>query len=76
MSAWFYLITAGLLEIGWPLGLNLAQKSGWRVPGIIIAVLLLLPVPGAENHSDGHSLRRMDRHWGGRGVFGWHRVSG
>ncbi|PJK04278.1 hypothetical protein CO612_06620 [Lysobacteraceae bacterium NML71-0210] len=41
MSAWFYLITAGLLEIGWPLGLNLAQKSGWRVPGIIMAVLFM-----------------------------------
>ena len=25
---WIYLITAGLLEIGWPLGLKMAQQDG------------------------------------------------
>ncbi len=25
--AWFILITAGLIEVGWPLGLEMAQRS-------------------------------------------------
>ena len=28
--SWFYLILAGMLEIGWPLGLKLAQQEGYR----------------------------------------------
>ncbi|OOH91196.1 hypothetical protein BMT54_02790 [Pasteurellaceae bacterium 15-036681] len=36
--AWIYLIGAGLMEIGWPLGLKLAQQEGWRWQGILIAI--------------------------------------
>ncbi|MDO5091025.1 MAG: multidrug efflux SMR transporter [Cardiobacteriaceae bacterium] len=39
--SWVYLIVAGLLEIGWPLGLKLAQQEGWRLVGIVIAVAFM-----------------------------------
>lgn len=41
--SWVYLIVAGLLEIGWPLGLKLAQQEGWRWPGIALAVAFMAP---------------------------------
>lgn len=36
--SWAYLILAGLFEIGWPVGLKLAQLPQHRVPGIAMAV--------------------------------------
>jgi quaternary ammonium compound-resistance protein SugE len=36
--AWTYLVLAGLLEIGWPVGLKMAQAEGQRLWGILIAV--------------------------------------
>lgn len=36
--AWIYLIVAGLLEIGWPVGLKLAQAVETRLSGIALAV--------------------------------------
>lgn len=39
--AWAYLIFAGLLEIGWPVGLKMAQQSETRVAGIAIAVVFM-----------------------------------
>lgn len=39
--AWIYLILAGLMEIGWPLGLKLAQQEGWRWQGILLAILFM-----------------------------------
>ena len=39
--AWIYLISAGLMEIGWPLGLKLAQHPGWRWQGIVLAVIFM-----------------------------------
>ena len=38
MISWVYLISAGLLEIGWPLGLKLAQQDGYRWQGILMAM--------------------------------------
>ncbi len=38
---WVYLISAGLLEIGWPIGLKLAQTDNWRWQGILMAVLFM-----------------------------------
>lgn len=38
---WFYLIIAGLLEIGWPVGLKMAQNPQLRVLGIVIAVVFM-----------------------------------
>jgi quaternary ammonium compound-resistance protein SugE len=38
--AWVYLIVAGLFEIGWPLGLKVAQYvEGKQLTGIAIAVV-------------------------------------
>jgi len=40
--AWFYLVVAGMFEIGWPLGLKLAQRggaAGWG--GLTLAVVCL-----------------------------------
>lgn len=36
--AWIYLILAGLFEIGWPLGLKMAQTPGKLAPGVLVAV--------------------------------------
>lgn len=36
--SWLYLLLAGLLEIGWPVGLKLAQVSESRWTGIVTAV--------------------------------------
>jgi quaternary ammonium compound-resistance protein SugE len=37
-TAWGYLVVAGLFEIGWPLGLKLAQAPGRALLGIPMAV--------------------------------------
>ena len=38
--AWIYLVIAGLFEIGWPLGLKMAQMvEGKQITGISIAVI-------------------------------------
>lgn len=39
--AWIYLILAGLMEIGWPVGLKMAQQPDSRIIGIIIAVMFM-----------------------------------
>ena len=36
--AWIYLILAGLFEIGWPVGLKMAQQPDSRLSGIAIAI--------------------------------------
>jgi quaternary ammonium compound-resistance protein SugE len=38
---WISLFLAGLFEIGWPLGLKLAQSTGTRVLGIVIACVCI-----------------------------------
>lgn len=35
---WIYLLLAGLSEIGWPIGLKLAQQPEARIRGILLAV--------------------------------------
>ncbi|MDN3391532.1 MULTISPECIES: DMT family transporter [unclassified Pseudoalteromonas] len=40
--AWVYLIIAGLLEIGWPIGLKISQNPETRWQGIVIAVAFLV----------------------------------
>ena len=40
-TAWVLLIMAGLLEIGWPLGLKLSQSSERRVAGLASAALCM-----------------------------------
>ncbi len=36
--AWVYLLFAGLFEIGWPVGLKMAQQDDTRITGIIVAI--------------------------------------
>lgn len=36
--SWIYLITAGLLEIGWPVGLKMSQEAETRAMGILLAI--------------------------------------
>lgn len=36
--AWFYLLLAGLFEIGWPVGLKLAQQQEHRLLGLSMAI--------------------------------------
>ena len=40
--AWIYLIFAGLLEIGWPVGIKIAQEENTRFLGIAIAIFFML----------------------------------
>jgi quaternary ammonium compound-resistance protein SugE len=35
--AWTYLIIAGVFEIGWPVGLKMAQTPGKSITGVILA---------------------------------------
>ena len=39
--AWIYLVFAGLFEIGWPVGLKMAQQINTRITGVIIAIICM-----------------------------------
>ena len=39
--SWLYLIVAGFLEIGWPLGIKMAENPDRRVLGIVTAVFFM-----------------------------------
>ena len=39
--AWVYLVLAGLFEIGWPVGLKLAQEDKTRLLGVVVAVVFM-----------------------------------
>lgn len=41
MFAWIYLLIAGLLEIGWPLGFKLSQTTSYRVTFISVGVVCM-----------------------------------
>lgn len=38
---WIYLLLAGLFEIGWPVGLKMAQEEDTRITGIVIAIAFM-----------------------------------
>lgn len=38
---WIYLLLAGFSEIGWPIGLKIAQKPETKVLGIVIALVFI-----------------------------------
>lgn len=40
--AWTYLIAAGLFEIGWPMGLKMAQTPGRSFVGTILASICMI----------------------------------
>lgn len=44
--SWLYLFLAGIFEIGWPLGLKMAQQPATRVSGFTVAVISMV-VSGA-----------------------------
>ena len=39
--AWVYLTLAGLFEIGWPVGLKMAQDENTRISGVLVAVFFM-----------------------------------
>ena len=40
--SWIYLILAGLFEIGWPVGLKMAQDPHQRWTGVAVAVVFMV----------------------------------
>ncbi|MEO8206056.1 MAG: multidrug efflux SMR transporter [Chthoniobacterales bacterium] len=40
-TAWLLLVLAGLFEIGWPVGIKVAQSPGRGVIGIIFAIFCM-----------------------------------
>ncbi|WP_417552305.1 DMT family transporter [Marinomonas fungiae] len=40
--SWLFLIMAGLTEIGWPLGMKLAQTSAIKWPGILMSIVFMM----------------------------------
>jgi quaternary ammonium compound-resistance protein SugE len=40
--AWTYLISAGMFEIGWPVGLKMAQTPGKTFSGVIFAAVCMI----------------------------------
>ncbi len=41
MSSWFYLILAGIFEIGWPLGLKLASVPNYKFLGFFLSIITM-----------------------------------
>lgn len=39
---WIFLVIAGCFEIGWPVGLKLAQQTETRMTGIAVAVFFMI----------------------------------
>ena len=39
--AWIYLIFAGIFEIGWPIGIKLAQQGEYKIKGLVLAVVAM-----------------------------------
>jgi len=39
--AWVYLLLAGMFEIGWPVGMKMAQNPETRVTGISVSVIFM-----------------------------------
>ncbi len=40
-QAWMYLLLAGILEIGWPLGFKLSQQTSYRILFIGVAAVCM-----------------------------------
>jgi quaternary ammonium compound-resistance protein SugE len=39
--SWLYLVLAGFFEIGWPIGLKIAQGTEQRLFGVVLAVVCM-----------------------------------
>ena len=72
--SWVYLFTAGLFEIGWPVGLKWAQEPGRPLVGIVWRSFRWQSAAhsfsGAEGDRARHGLCGMDRHRRRRDLFG------
>ncbi len=77
--AWIYLICAGLMEMGWPVGLKMAQQEGSRVLGICVAIAFMaasgfFALAGATRDTYRHVLCGLDEHRCGGDVYDWRVV--
>jgi hypothetical protein len=75
--SWVYLVTAGLFEIGWPVGLKWAQEPGKIVLGVVVAVVSMAISGGLlflaqKEIALGTAYAVMDRHWRRRDLFAGH----
>ena len=39
--SWIYLVIAGMLEIGWPLGIKMAENPERRIHGVVTAIFFM-----------------------------------
>jgi quaternary ammonium compound-resistance protein SugE len=39
--SWLYLLLAGMTEIGWPIGLKMAQSGESKITGIAVAIFFM-----------------------------------
>lgn len=64
---WIYLLLGGVFEIGWPLGMKLAQATGHRFYFECLChfdgIERLFPLYGTKDYSDRDGLCRMDGNW-------------
>ncbi len=76
--AWAVLFTAGLLEIGWAIGLKYTEGFTRLVPSVLtlaaMAGSILLLGLGVENAADRNRLCGLDRHRRGRHGDPRHRI--
>ena len=76
--AWAVLFAAGLLEIGWAIGLKYTEGFTRLVPSVLtlaaMAGSIVLLGSGAENAADRNRLCGMDRHRRGRHGAARHRA--
>lgn len=40
-KSWIFLLLAGLFEIGWPVGMKLAQNPAYRILGIAVSAIAI-----------------------------------
>ena len=59
--SWVYLVLAGLFEIGWPVGLKMAQEPATRGLGVAIAVLSV--ACGADDWCDMATFAKVKLVW-------------
>lgn len=74
---WIYLLLGGVFEIGWPLGMKLAQATGHRFLFLSVSVISMalsgyFLLYGTKDYSDRDGLCRMDGNWSHRHIVDRH----
>ena len=76
--AWALLFIAGLMEIGWAVGLKYTEGFTRLVPSVLTLICMVASIgdarPGAQNPADGNRLCGLDRHRRGRNRHPGHRA--